>query len=139
MNRWIRVTGIPIPQGSKTARVVGGRAVMWDSNPQLRDWRENVQLNAWQPTIDNKPDPCPEAVAVTIWFYLPKPKTVKRDRPSVKPDIDKLARAVLDSMTNAGVWNDDSQVVELSCSKLYADEHTKPGAMIHVRTLDANQ
>ncbi|TRC85834.1 RusA family crossover junction endodeoxyribonuclease [Mesorhizobium sp. WSM4310] len=34
-------------------------------------------------------------------------------------DVDNLAMSVLDAMTSAGVWLDDSQVVELTCRKGY--------------------
>ena len=131
MDKWIRVNGTPVPQGSKTARVVGNRAVMWDSNPMLKAWRENVAQATWRTMDGNQ---CDEPVAVTIWFYLDRPKTVKRDRPSVKPDLDKLCRAVLDGITDSCLA-DDAQVIELNAAKFYADDSTRPGAMIHVRTL----
>lgn len=34
-------------------------------------------------------------------------------------DVDNLAKSVLDAMTAAGIWQDDSQVVELTCRKGY--------------------
>lgn len=34
-------------------------------------------------------------------------------------DVDNLAKSVLDAMTAAGVWLDDSQVVDLTCRKGY--------------------
>lgn len=36
-------------------------------------------------------------------------------------DVDNLAKAILDAMTAAGVWLDDSQVVELVCRKGYGE------------------
>ena len=39
--------------------------------------------------------------------------------PDRRPDIDKLARAVLDALTMR-VWRDDGQVIELHASKRYA-------------------
>ncbi|TPL94791.1 RusA family crossover junction endodeoxyribonuclease [Mesorhizobium sp. B2-3-10] len=36
-------------------------------------------------------------------------------------DVDNLAKAVLDAMTQAGVWGDDTQVVTLTCSKRYGE------------------
>jgi Holliday junction resolvase RusA-like endonuclease len=52
---------------------------------------------------------------------------------AVKPDVDKLIRAVLDALTDAGVFRDDSRVVQVSATKIYAD---KPGALIFWDTLD---
>ena len=37
-----------------------------------------------------------------------------------KPDLDKLTRAVLDSLTDAGVFTDDSRVVWLNVAKVAA-------------------
>ena len=59
-------------------------------------------------------------MSVRITFFMPRPKTVKRHMPTVTPDVDKLCRAVLDALTDAGVWVDDSQVVDLGATKIYA-------------------
>jgi len=37
-----------------------------------------------------------------------------------KPDLDNLAKSLLDAATNAGLWQDDRQVVELSLRKRFA-------------------
>jgi len=44
-----------------------------------------------------------------------KPKTSKLTRP--KPDADNYAKAVMDAMTKAGIWHDDSQVAFLAVKK----------------------
>jgi len=58
------------------------------------------------------------AVKVEAVFYLTRKKTVTRLLPTVPPDVDKLSRALLDSCKP--VWGDDSQVVRLEVSKVYA-------------------
>jgi Holliday junction resolvase RusA-like endonuclease len=79
--------------------------------------------------------PLDEPVEVSIIFYLPRPKTVQdRIFPTVTPDIDKLARAVLDSLTDAGIYADDARVIRLTAQKLYADDRGA-GALIRVNTL----
>lgn len=40
-------------------------------------------------------------------------------RPTGKPDLDNLAKAVTDAITAASVWADDSQVTLLSAAKRY--------------------
>jgi crossover junction endodeoxyribonuclease RusA len=52
--------------------------------------------------------------------HLLKPSAPARPVPKGKDDGDKLQRAVMDALTDAGMWADDSQVVEWHGSKLYA-------------------
>lgn len=62
------------------------------------------------------------AVEVSITFLFVRPPSVsekKRPLPSVMPDIDKLARAVLDGLTAGGVVTDDARVVDLHARKRY--------------------
>lgn len=52
-------------------------------------------------------------------------------------DIDHHARAILDAISHASVWQDDSQVVELCARKVWAggaglDALDRPGAVIRV-------
>ena len=69
---------------------------------------------------------------------MPRPKSApKRSTPAAikRPDIDKLARAVLDALT--GVWlEDDSHVVCLRATKRIALPGELPGVAI-VCTVDS--
>jgi len=59
-----------------------------------------------------------------VIFYLPRPASVKKEtrpHPILPPDIDNLVKALLDPMTKCKVWHDDSQVVNLTAQKRYAD------------------
>jgi hypothetical protein len=47
--------------------------------------------------------------------------------PATTPDIDKLARALLDALTGVLVL-DDKQVVELTCRKSWAEYSPLPGS-----------
>lgn len=58
-------------------------------------------------------------LTVGIIATVKKPKTSKLDAP--KPDVDNYAKAVLDAMTKAGVWKDDSQVAFLAIKKQWGD------------------
>jgi len=127
----LSVTGDPASQGSHA--IMHGRIVQVNSSKH-KAWRKAIVQEAiatlphdWQP-ID---EPCELIVA----FYLPKPKTVDRQLPSVSPDLDKLIRAVGDSLTDSGVVTDDSRIVRISARKLYA-EGIQPGATIQVKTLN---
>lgn len=50
---------------------------------------------------------------------MPRSKSNKRQYHISKPDVDNLAKAVLDACTDAGVWHDDSQIIQLSITKTY--------------------
>ena len=60
---------------------------------------------------------------MSLAFYFSRPKSVsykKRPDHTVKPDIDKLIRAVLDALTGI-FYADDAQVDELYVTKMYGD------------------
>ncbi|WP_382307351.1 RusA family crossover junction endodeoxyribonuclease [Herbiconiux sp. UC225_62] len=124
------VPGDLVPQGSKKAVMGGGRPQVVDVNEKkLKLWRGQIATAArlvyTGPLIL-------DAVDVRLEFRVPRPKSVseaKRPWPSVYPDVDKLARAVLDALTGS-VFKDDGQVVDLRASKRYADQ---PSVLIRVR------
>ena len=60
----------------------------------------------------------PLAVAVTVHRALPKsrPKRVESEPDTVRPDVDNIAKNVLDAL-NGEAWEDDSQVVRLTVRK----------------------
>nr|DAN37658.1 MAG TPA: Endodeoxyribonuclease RusA [Caudoviricetes sp.] len=66
---------------------------------------------------------------------MPKPKRPRWDVPAVKPDLDKLTRAVFDALTDAGVWRDDSRVVDMRVTKRYEDAEAVPGVWVEVQAL----
>lgn len=68
-------------------------------------------------------------LAVEIEFHFAKPKSVKREYHTVKPDLDNLQKAVLDSL-NGIVWRDDAQITDLQGRKWYAD---KPKIIVRVK------
>jgi Holliday junction resolvase RusA-like endonuclease len=73
-----------------------------------------------------------------VRFYLPRPKTVseaKRPFPIVPPDVDKLARGLLDGIGQSEViWGDDSQVIKLLAEKVYSTEE-EAGATIYISNI----
>ena len=119
----------PAPQGSK--KYVGSRKtaagnvipMIVESSPRLPAWRKAVSdavLEAMRVSGDSGRFEGP--VKVEAVFYLTRKRTVRRELPTVPPDVDKLARSLLDGITakGEGVWGDDSQVVRLEVSKVYA-------------------
>lgn len=107
------VGGNPIPQGS--LKVINGN-VLHTNARELKRWRADIG-NTYK--LMNKP-PIDGAVQLELTFVLAKPKTVKRIYPFVRPDLDKLCRAVLDALTGIA-YKDDQQVVTLNANKIYGE------------------
>lgn len=125
----LEVFGDPAPQGSK--RVFNGRVVE-AAGQKLKVWRKAI-ADACLPFTDQNIWLGP--IRLEVDFYLARPKTVKQNKrpfPIVPPDLDKLIRAVGDGIGQSEmIWGDDSQIVELSGSKRYADDRD-PGAIIRI-------
>jgi Holliday junction resolvase RusA-like endonuclease len=127
----LSVTGDPASQGSHA--IMHGRIVQVNSSKH-KAWRKAIVQEAIA-TLPDDWQPIDEPCELIVNFYLLKPKTVDRQLPSVSPDLDKLIRAVGDSLTDSGVVIDDSRIVRISARKLYA-EGIAPGATIQVKTLN---
>ena len=123
---YFTVRGLPVPQGSSRAFVVAGKARIVTKTARLSDWRSAIATAAGtvmgtEPLLDGP-------LTVRAEFFLPRPKSTKRVYPAVRPDLDKLARALLDGCTGV-VWTDDSRVVDLIVSKRYGDA---PGVSVEI-------
>lgn len=123
------VIGEPIPQGSKTVAGGGGKVWLRDSNAKkLKPWRDALAEGTDFGVTFDVP------VRVTATFWLTRPKTVRRQYPGVKPDLDKLMRSLGDGMTAGGLISDDSIIVDQNLKKRYADGR-KPGVTVRVEAL----
>ena len=110
------IPGRPAPQGSKRHL---GNGIMVESSKAVKPWRVDV---AWA-AREHFPTPLEGPVRLELEFVMPRPKsTPKRSTPPAikRPDVDKLARAVLDAITGVVVV-DDSQIVELWATKRIAE------------------
>jgi Holliday junction resolvase RusA-like endonuclease len=96
-------------------RVMNGH-VIHNKGSELAAWRSAIALSAKK--VGARPEKNP--VAIDLIFVQLKPKTVKRNEPSVAPDLDKLIRAVLDALT-AIAYVDDGQVTEIYARKVYGE------------------
>jgi len=115
------VAGRPVPQGS--LKFINGHAIHMRAQ-DLALWRADIARVAksviWEKAV--------ESVEVHLTFTLLKPKTVKRNEPFVRPDIDKLIRAVLDGLTGVA-YDDDQQVTKITAIKEYG---TVEGVLIRI-------
>ncbi len=131
------VLGEPSPEGSTKAFYIKklNRTVTTHQNQKsLEAWRNRVATEA-QRVLEGREwtaDNC-SAYIVDVEFILSRPPSVpehKRKHPIVKPDIDKLVRAVNDALTGI-LFVDDCQVVSMAISKDYGRDR-RPGAYIEV-------
>jgi crossover junction endodeoxyribonuclease RusA len=121
--REIRFTafGRPQPQGSKNAFRAknSNRVVLVEASKGLKPWRSVVALSAKEAMLEVQDMRLLDGpVSVDILFTFVPGKTVKRKAMTTKPDADKLARGILDSLTGV-CWQDDAQVVDLRARKVY--------------------
>lgn len=133
----------PATQGSKkyvgVRRTVAGNNIplIIESHPGLPKFRNAVaeacmsamgQVEGFQPFM--------QAVKVTATFYLPKAASMRAEYPinQRSGDLDKYLRALLDSITRAGAWGDDSLVIEVEAYKLYATG--EPGVAVTITALN---
>lgn len=134
MTYQIFIAGEPKPQGSKQGFIRGNRVVLVEAQKQLPAWRDHMTRMLELKRLETNTR-FETATNVALTFWLPRPKSVKRQYPTSTYDIDKLTRAVLDSITKANIWRDDSDVVELTVRKTYADMH-EPGVLISITPFD---
>jgi Holliday junction resolvase RusA-like endonuclease len=114
-----RVAGEPKPQPRPRAYNRGKHASVY--NPDSADaWKAAVAAEA----LRCRP---PEVLDGPLWvclaFWLPRPKRLigkPAEWHTGRPDVDNLAKAVLDAIADTGWWRDDGQVAELSVRKFWA-------------------
>lgn len=126
----ISIPGEPIPQGSKSVTKTGH---MYEANPRLKAWRAGActVMTLWMGAWFGAWQPYDGPLEVDVTFTFRRPQRPKYGLPAVKPDTDKLQRALGDAMTIAGLITDDARITTWHARKRYGD----PGVTIHsIRT-----
>lgn len=125
----LRVHGTPMPKGSLTC--YGPRACRKCGTAVVHAITEDDktgQGKVWRKLLEQAGDALRRSngftyegpVQVRATFVLDRPASArKRLWPHTRPDVDKLARMVLDALTSAHVIHDDALVVDLHASKCY--------------------
>jgi Holliday junction resolvase RusA-like endonuclease len=96
--------------------------------PQKTVLYENWVKTCYLSRVGEKTLTGPIRAHIEAYYTIPKSKSNKIKeqmrkhiiRPVKKPDTDNVAKSVLDSL-NGMAYKDDSQVVDLTVSKYYAD------------------
>lgn len=148
------------PAGEPRPRAEMSRGRMHVHRSERADpWKRTVQRacldELGRPIAPRQPVFAPdEPLAVFMQFTLPRPaahhvardkaRELRSDAPTwvlPKPDIDNLAKAVLDALgpwprgSRPILWSDDQQVVELVARKLYVYGNDEPGVFVTVRSM----
>ena len=134
------VHGLPAPQGSHKAvmdrrghpKLVDGGTPK--TRREHRQWRQAVTAEALK-WLELRPgwEPLDEPLKIRLLFVMPAPATDKyRTRHAVSPDVDKLVRAVLDSLTVSGLILDDSRFFAVDAQSMYARRGEALGARLRI-------
>lgn len=123
----VTVLGVPVSQGSMKS--YGPRRLVHSNDAKLRPWRQDVASNVREEMLALGLDPFEGPVEVRATFTMPRPKSAPKRRwaPEVKPDLDKLLRALLDACKAGGAYGDDAQVITVAVSKVYPHDGAVPG------------
>jgi len=114
----IIVYGVPVPKGRPKVAMRGKFPIVYTPK-ETREAEDNFLAQV----IKQKPDvPLDGPLKASIRFYKIKPKSYpkKMIHWTKKPDLDNMIKLVLDAMNNV-FFKDDSQIIELSSSKEYAE------------------
>ena len=120
---------IPMPPVSKARpRFANGHAYTPAKTRRYEEAVRNIARMAINSALTG-------AIRLYIYFYMPIPKSWSKTkkslaingelRPTSRPDIDNLAKTILDSLNGGIGYNDDSQIVELHVEQWYGEPRTE--------------
>jgi len=89
---------------------------------------------------ETREEQIPSDVPVSVYcrFLCKRPLAMRKgDRvlKTTKPDVDNYLKLVMDACNQAGVWHDDSQVVEILAQKWYCADYEEPEVQIQISRL----
>lgn len=154
----IGVVGTPRPKGSRKSFAIrrkdgsfvtrpNGSPVIAsvEDNPNTKEWAASVSLAA-QEAMRGLPMFVGQALRVTVEYRFVRPAShfgkrgLRPGAPAhhiVKPDRDKLDRALGDALKEAQVYDDDSRISEGTSRKRYCAHGEVAGADIIVELAEA--
>ena len=113
------------PQGKERARYGNGRTYTPKKTVAYEERIKNLFINKWgKPMLEGEVQ-----VSIIAYYTIPKSYSKKKKelafqgliKPIKKPDLDNIAKVVLDSL-NKIAYKDDNQVVRLLLDKDYSNE-----------------
>lgn len=137
-----RIDGEPVPQPRPRGRLAGrpGRQFVHMYDPGTADeWKARVRESARR-VMGNRQ--CVGPLRLCTQFLLPRPEShfltagLREDAPTFhtneRADLDNLVKAVMDALTDAGLWSGDGLVCQLYAEKRYVPALAAPGARVSV-------
>lgn len=133
-----RLTTYGDPQTKGSMKCIGGRGpikhqlIEDDKTGARKTWRTHLTAAA-EGLAERLEEPLAGPVTVGLIAWMQRPKSNRQIAPITRTtgDIDKHARMLLDSLTDAGVWVDDSRVTVLLTGKAWA-ESRRSGITVYV-------
>ena len=116
----LTIPGLPVSQPRQRHAIIAGSVRNYTpSNHPVQSFKSLCRLVASQQV----PRPLAGPIEVEIAFYFPRPanktwktKPMPLEMKTSKPDLDNLAKSVMDSL-NGVCWIDDAQVCRIVLSK----------------------
>jgi len=151
MNTPIKITvpSLPVAQPRQRHRIAGAR-----NRPYVQNYVATKHpVNAFKAAVqmafslavnghDQSEIPTNAPVTLRIVFWMPRPKNrVWKTKPmpaephAKKPDIDNLCKSVMDALHGLA-WRDDSQVCEVTASKLICGGDDSPHVYCEISETD---
>jgi Holliday junction resolvase RusA-like endonuclease len=120
------VIGIPKPWKRPVRfQSASGKFVSWSPKS---DWFGLIYAEA----LKNRPNqPLDGPIRLDAIFRFPRPKSARKDAVFMahRPDEDNLKKALMDAITYARIWTDDSRVCDGRVMKIYGEP---PGVTVRI-------
>lgn len=143
------VPGCPIAQPRIKARGVFARGRVFarvyepgGKTSPVRQWKSDLQAEAYK-HVNGSLLAGPLALKAT--FFFPRPQRLNRSKDpvgpipyDVKPDIENVLKALMDSMTGI-IYNDDRQIASICVEKFFARKGGDPGTRVEISEIQRKQ
>lgn len=118
----LEVEGDPVAKGRP--RFFNGKTITPAKTSNYENYVKELFIINKQPKLDGY-----IKATINAFFSIPKSTSKKKAllmasgdiRPTKKPDLDNIAKIILDAL-NKLAYDDDSQIVELTINKFYSDD-----------------
>lgn len=129
------VPGDPVPCPRPRVATRGGRSITYMPG-DYQNAKDKVTVYALTATRKRPGEfPIEGPVLLGIRFFLLRGKTVGREFPTVKPDIENLSKTVMDALSGV-IYHDDAQVVGMlgwpQHGKFYVEDTEGPRTEVAV-------